>query len=183
MWRNTQDQYGLITITLHWLIAIVVIGLFALGLWMVELDYYHPWYRRAPELHKSIGILVLGAMVIRVIWRARNPKPVALGKPWEQQLAGRVHTLLHALLVILIASGYLISTADGRPIEVFNWFSLPATLQDIENQEDYAGIIHEYLAYVLIAVAGIHAVAALKHHFLDKDQTLRRMVCFQKQSK
>lgn len=76
----------------------------------------------------------------------------------------------------MIISGYLISTADERPIEVFGWFSVPSFGSFIDNQEDIAGTIHEWLAYVLIALASVHALAALKHHFIDKDNTLKRML-------
>jgi len=72
-------------------------------------------------------------------------------------------------------SGYLISTADGRPISVFGWFEVPALLTSIPNQEDVAGLVHEYLAWGLVILAGLHGLAALKHHFIDRDPTLLRM--------
>lgn len=73
-------------------------------------------------------------------------------------------------------SGYLISTEDGRPIAVFGWFSVPALGALFDNQADIAGLVHEYVAYSLITLALLHAVAALKHHFFDKDHTLKRML-------
>ena len=75
-----------------------------------------------------------------------------------------------------MVSGYLISTADDRAIEVFGWFEIPATLTSIENQEDIAGEFHFYLALTLISLASAHALAAIKHHLIDKDNTLRRMM-------
>ncbi len=80
------------------------------------------------------------------------------------------------LLLALVASGYLISTADGRPVEVFGWFEVPATLHGIEGQEDAAGDIHFLLAMVLLGVVVLHALAALRHHLVLKDATLRRML-------
>ncbi|MOA52423.1 hypothetical protein D3C78_1757160 [compost metagenome] len=73
-------------------------------------------------------------------------------------------------------SGYLISTADGRGIEVFGWFTVPATLSGIDGQEDIAGVVHLWLAWGLIGMAALHALAALKHHFIDRDATLSQML-------
>lgn len=178
MWRNTESGYGIVSIVLHWLVAAAVVGLFVLGLWMVELGYYDPWYRRGPELHKSIGVLLFAVVVLRLLWRWFNPRPRPMPghAPWERRLAGLAHVLLYLLLFAVMIAGYLISTADGRPVEVFGWFSVPATLQGLEGQEDLAGDVHLALAVGLIVLAGLHAAAALKHHFIDRDQTLRRML-------
>ena len=73
-------------------------------------------------------------------------------------------------------TGYLISTADGRDVEVFNLFSIPATIYGIEKQEDIAGEIHLVLAVILVSISFVHALAAIKHHFFDKDRTLKRMI-------
>ena len=83
--------------------------------------------------------------------------------------------MLYGLLLVLMCSGYLISTADGRAISVFNWFDVPALGELFSNQEDISGLIHEYVAYILISIAVLHALAAIKHHVIDKDATLTRM--------
>ena len=75
MWRNTDQAYGIIAIALHWLVAIVVLGLFGLGLWMVNLTYYDTWYRTAPSIHKSVGVLLFLVMALRLLWRLVNPRP------------------------------------------------------------------------------------------------------------
>lgn len=180
MWRNTHDSYGRVSIALHWLVAIAVPGLFVLGLWMVELDYYHSWYRRAPELHKSVGVLLFGVALLRLSWRYGNPRPHPVGSAWQGKLGALVHRLLELLLFAALLSGYLISTADGRAVDVFGLFSVPATLSGLPNQADLAGEIHELLAFALIGLASIHALAALKHHFIDHDATLRRMLSSQR---
>jgi len=76
-WRNSDSTYGLVSILLHWLVALAVFGLFGLGLWMVGLDYYSSWYRTAPDLHKSIGILLFVVMLGRLLWRFLTPPPPA----------------------------------------------------------------------------------------------------------
>ncbi|MEJ2317120.1 MAG: cytochrome b [Gammaproteobacteria bacterium] len=174
--RNTGSAYGLVSILLHWSIALGVIGLFALGLWMVELDYYDAWYRRAPELHKAIGVLLFIAVVVRIAWRAVSTRPAPLGSRREIAIARLAHGILLLLPLFVMVSGYLISTADGSSIDVFSLFSVPATLTGFEGQEDIAGEVHLILAVLLIAVAALHMLAALKHHFIDRDRTLTRML-------
>ena len=73
-------------------------------------------------------------------------------------------------------SGYLISTADGRPISFFGWFEVPALITGINNQEDIAGDVHFYMAWTLVILASLHGLAAIKHHLIDKDSTLTRMI-------
>ncbi|WP_226642616.1 cytochrome b [Microbulbifer variabilis] len=176
--RNNQHHYGWIAIALHWLMAPAVIGVFALGWWMRQLSYYDPWYQQAPSIHKSLGILLLIALMIRLLWRSINTTPKAApGTPrWQALTAHGIHGLIYLLLLAILLSGYLISTADGRPIDVFGWFSVGATIQGIPNQEDIAGSLHEILAWTLIVLVSLHALAALKHHFIDRDATLRRML-------
>jgi cytochrome b561 len=161
---------------LHWLIAGAVLGLFALGLWMVGLDYYHAWYHRAPELHKGIGVLLLGIMLLRLAWRSVNPQPWLSGTPLQQGLAMAMHRALYGVLFAVIVSGYLVSTADGRPIDILGLGYLPATLSGIDRQEDIAGVFHQALAMFMIVLAALHALAALKHHLIDHDRTLLRML-------
>jgi len=176
--NNTESRYGFLTIFLHWLVAIVVIGLFALGYWMVDLGYYDEWYKKGPDLHKSIGISLFMVMVFRVIWRKKQIKPAALEShsKLEKQLGHLVHLFLYGLLFIIMFSGYFISTADGRSIAVFELFQLPSIGALIDNQEDIAGIVHKYVAYAVMITVVLHALAALKHHFIDKDNTLKRML-------
>lgn len=178
MWRNTEERYGLVAVALHWLVAIVVLGLFILGLWMVELTYYDPWYKRAPELHKGIGVLLLLPLALRLAWRLVSPPPGPEPRQsaFERRAARIAHALLYLLLLAVISTGYLISTADGRPIDVFGWLSVPATITWLPNQADLAGEIHLVLAIGLIGLATLHAAAALKHHFIDRDATLLRML-------
>ncbi len=175
--KNTAKQYGLVSKVLHSLVAVVVLGLFGLGFWMVELDYYDSWYRTAPDLHKSIGVLIAFVIIARLIWNFSHTKvePLATHKPIEIKLAKLAHYLLYLLLLILVISGYLISTADGRGIEIFSLFELPALGSLFENQEDLAGAVHKWIAYGLVSLVVIHVLGALKHHVIDKDSTLKRM--------
>lgn len=177
--RNHPQGYGVVAIGLHWLVAVVVVGMFILGVWMTGLDYYHEWYKRGPDIHRSIGILLFFVLMFRIYWRITNVRPQdepGTG-PVQKKLAHSVHLFLYFMLLAMMVSGYLISTADGRGIDVFGWFEVPAIPPlDIENLEDKAGDVHWYLALVLAGFTGLHALAALKHHFIDKDRTLAKML-------
>ena len=140
-WRNTSSRYGIFRLFLHWGSALVVFGLFGLGLWMRELSYYDPWYHPAPALHKSIGILLAIALLVRIVWRFVSPPPPAPANhgPLTRVASKLGHLALYGLLLAVIVAGYLISTADGEPISVFGWFSVPATLSGLPDQADVAG--------------------------------------------
>jgi len=177
-WRNSPLRFGLVSILLHWAVALTVFGLFGLGLWMGGLDYYSPWYRTAPDIHKGIGILLFLVMLLRLAWRLFSPPPGPLASHGPLvRLASRAgHGLLYLGLFALMIAGYLISTADGQPIEVFGWFQVPALVSGLPDQADVAGEAHELLAWALGGLAVLHALAALKHHFIDRDATLVRML-------
>ena len=172
MMRNTKERFGLVSILLHWITALAVFGLFGLGWYMVELTYYDALYKTLPHIHKSIGLLLLMLFVFRFAWKWANPAPdpVSGSKGWEINAARIAHWLMYLLLALIFTSGYLISTADGSAIDVFELFSVPATVTSIPEQEDIAGLVHEYLAYTLIGLVLLHASAALKHHFIDRDE-------------
>jgi len=178
---NDQHSYGWGPIAIHWLVAVAIIVLYGLGLYIDSLSYYDPEYRTVPHWHKSIGLLLAGLFMVRIIWRLFNKPPAPLPQPPVLTMATHaVHSLLYVLLLVVLVSGYLISTADGRAIAVFNWFEIPALPPLIENQEDVAGEIHEFAADTLIAIAVLHALAALKHHFINRDDTLKRMFGYRK---
>lgn len=175
--RDRATGYGWLSIVLHWLSALLVFTLIPLGLWMVELDYYHAWYKQGPDLHRSLGVLLALLLIVRLGWRSSQPKP---GLPadlprWQQRLAGGVHHLLYVLMLLLIVSGYLISTADGRGVAVFDWFEIPATLQDIEGQEDIAGEVHFVLAMLLLGFIALHLLGAVKHALQGHKEILLRI--------
>ncbi|VTP74014.1 membrane-associated cytochrome [Proteus vulgaris] len=110
-WRNNTSRYGHLSLILHWGSALTVYGMFALGLWMVTLGYYDSWYHSAPEIHKSIGILLFIVLILRVIWRWMSPPPKALSSysKFTRISAHIAHMLLYFILFSILISGYLIS--------------------------------------------------------------------------
>ncbi len=177
-WRNSARSWGIPAILLHWLVAITVLSLFGLGLWMTELDYYSTWYRQAPDIHRSIGILLMLVILLRMVWRMLNRTPAALAshRRWEIRSAHVSHVLLYLLPLAIMITGYLISTADGRGVSVFDWFEVPALFSALDQQETIMGDLHRILSWVLIGIVAVHAAGALKHHFIDRDTTLTRML-------
>jgi cytochrome b561 len=172
---DTSAGYGLVTRLTHWVMAVAILAMFALGLWMVTLTYYSPYYTVAPDIHRSVGMLLLIALALRLVWRLVNPKPDEDElSPFERTASRIVHWGFYPLLFALMVSGYLISTADGRPIEVFDWFSVPSLVRQ-KGLEETAGEVHEILSYVTVAVVVLHAAASLKHHFIDHSSILKRM--------
>lgn len=180
---NDRESYGWLSIALHWLMALGIVALFWLGLYMVDLGYYDSWYNRAPRLHESIGLLLGFFLVIRFVARLANPPP----RPLDQQqalvqLAIAVHWLFYLLIFAIITSGYLVSSAGGASVGLFDYFSLPPLL-DLPQQEDIAGIWHRRLAWVIVLLAVVHSLAALKHHFIDRDRSLLRILGIRKNNR
>lgn len=180
--KNTHAEYGLVAKLLHWLIALITFGLFGLGLWMTGLTYYDSWYVTGPRIHESIGVLLFFALLFRLLWRKINTRPSALSTHTQMEKIGAklAHFSMNILLLVITISGYFIVTAKGDPLTVYGLFELPASITNnqanIDNLEDSAGKVHFYLAWAVIIIASLHALAAIKHHFIDKDKTLSRML-------
>jgi len=176
--RNSTSRYGALSVFLHWGVAITVFGMFALGLWMVGLGYYDPWRKAGPDLHRSIGLVLLAFMVLRVVWRFISPPPPPT--PNQSRLVRTAahlgHMFLYVALFALMIAGYMISTADGVGIPFFGLFDVPALVSGLPNQAETAGQIHLYIAWAVVIFAVLHGLAALKHHFIDRDATLVRML-------
>lgn len=178
MLKNTSDSYGWVSIVLHWVTAITIIALFALGLWMEGFDYDHPLYKTVPHLHKSIGFCLLCVIIFRLTWRVciGIPNSISTHLKWEKITSKVAHGMLYFMVLLMLPTGYLITTAKGQSLDVFNWFSLPAVITGVDNLEKLAGDIHEILAFTIMGIAFIHASGALKHHYMDKDITMLRML-------
>lgn len=177
-YKSTESGFGLISIMLHWTMAVLFTGLFALGLYMVELDYYDPFYHEGPWWHTSFGVIMSLLVVIRIGWRSTEttPSPLPSYQPWELIIAKIAHKLMYLLLLAICISGYFISTAKGTAIEVFHLFELPAMLIIDEHTADSIAEIHEIANWSLVIVLSLHIAAAFKHQLIDKDGTLLRML-------
>ena len=178
MLRSTDTHYGVVTRILHWVVALIIIGLIWLGWWMVDLSYYDSWYNRSLELHKSLGMAVLAIAAVKIAWVIYDGKPgfpqsIA---PLERAAATSTHHLFYLLMVLIPATGYVISTSAGDGISIFGLFEIPAVFPTSETLRDIAIELHFWLAYATGALVVVHALAALKHQFIDRDGTLRRIL-------
>ncbi|OGT53172.1 MAG: cytochrome B [Gammaproteobacteria bacterium RIFCSPHIGHO2_12_FULL_42_13] len=173
--KNSADQYGIIAIFLHWLMAILIIGLLALGLYMVPLPISHAKLKLY-GWHKEYGLLALGLVALRLIWRLLNITP-RLTLPFLEKLAARtVHWAFYVFMFAMPISGWLITSAAGLPASFFGLFVLPNLVSPNEESRMLFEEIHQWLGYGLIVTILLHASAALKHHFVNKDDILRRML-------
>lgn len=173
---TASRSWGKPIILIHWITALSVFGLFALGLWMVDLTYYSDWYKTAPSIHKSVGIVLAALTLIRLVTVMLKTRPQRFGTRTELVLAKLAHIGIYTLLLLLFVSGYLISTADGRGIDVFSVVTIPGAGKLFDQQADIAGAIHFYVAWGLVGLAVMHAFAAIKHHVINKDDTLKQML-------
>ena len=177
--KNSKQSYGWLSIAIHWVMAVVLIGMFFVGNYMVDLDYYDTLYHTLPSWHKSVGILIAGVFVFRLVWNFSQTRPGPANTSTSRSshvAAVLAHLALYGLIASLITSGYLISTAKGADIDVFDWFSVPALLADDAQRGELAGELHEIFGLIFIGLVAVHAMAALYHHFILKDNTLKRML-------
>ncbi len=171
-------KHKLLTRLLHWLSAMLIFVLFISGWIMVDLDYYNPWYTSLPEWHITGGVVLLllwSIMIIRLLIPKAKPPPLPHTR-LESGLAAAFKVIFYLLVSVIVACGYLFTTADGQPKEVLGLLILPALSHFSAAQVDTMGWLHENLSYVLMGMVVLHALGALKHHFIDKDDTLKRML-------
>jgi cytochrome b561 len=132
--------------------------------------------------HKSVGITILGLAIVRLLWRWLNPTPSLPDtlKPYERTLASLTHAALYILLFAMPLSGWMMSSARGFPVSWFGFIQLPDLVPKNKPLYDAMLETHETLAWALFTIVALHVLAALKHHFMLKDNVLRRMLPFTK---
>ncbi len=191
MLANSEKRYGAVAMTLHWLIAAMIIGMLVLGKYMADLPGNDPNRFDLIQLHKSIGITILTLSVLRVLWRLVNKVPPlpAQMPAWERFAAHASHLLLYVLIIAIPLSGWAMVSASplGIPTIWFGVVQIPHLpgLQGFEDQhaaESTFKATHEWLGNLMIALLLIHVGAALKHNFWDRDDVLVRMLPFTKNS-
>ncbi len=160
---------------LHWLTAGLILSAFPLGVYMHDLPL-SPTKLQLYSYHKWIGITALLVAVLRVIWRMFKRAPAPLpGPAWQQKAAALIHCLLYVLMFAVPLSGWLMSSAKGFQVVYFGVLSLPDLIGKSQALGDFLKEVHEFLTFSLIVLVGLHLGAALKHHFIDRDETLVRM--------
>ncbi len=171
-------KFPLTTRLLHWFSAASILFLFFSGWYMVELDYYSTWYQTLPDLHQLVGVFIMGIWffkILRLFW-VKNPKPLTTLKRHEILLSNLIKLLFYFLVLSLCFSGYFISTGGGDQHSLLDIILLPTFYLLESDSLDFLGSAHKYMAYVIMILVLLHLLAALKHHFYDRDDTLRRII-------
>ncbi len=183
--RNTSTGYGSAAIAFHWIMAALMIGLFAVGKYMTGLDPTAPDTFAIYQWHKSFGFVVLALAALRLLWRLVNPSPaLPADMPAYQRIVAHLsHAGLYAVLFALPISGWLMVSASpwGIPTVLFDvipvpHLPVPEVLGTKAQAEEFLKEVHELLGFVLLGLVAAHVAAALKHHFLNRDTILKRIV-------
>jgi cytochrome b561 len=174
---DTREKLSHVTITLHWIIGLTIIGPIAVGLYMSDLPRGE-WKFFLYGWHKVIGTTVLMFAAVRLLWRWRNGLPLPLGKfpEWQHKLVNGVHVVLLMATVLMPLSGATLSYFHGHPIPVLGLFNIDPPAEKIDWIGDAGGFVHYWAGWALVGIISLHVLGALKHHAVDKDGTLRRML-------
>lgn len=170
-------RYGLTAILLHWLVALLIGAAFALGVVMVEIPGLTPTKLRYFSWHKWLGVTVLALVALRLLWRWWRGVPPAANMPvWQQRASTIGHLILYVLMFAVPLSGYFYSLAAGVPVVYFGVWPLPVLMDADPVLKPVLKQLHIALVYVMLVITVVHILAALKHHFIDRDNVLRRML-------
>ncbi len=174
---TASPRYSAVAQGLHWLLAALVLLMFGLGFYMVRLPLSLEKFNLY-QLHKWLGITIFGLAALRLLWRLGHPAPpLPAGMPaWERTAARASHALLYALLFVQPVVGFLQSNAANFPVVLWGVLPLPALIGPDERLAETLLHLHHLGAFVFMLLVLVHAAAALRHHFLLKDDVLRRML-------
>jgi cytochrome b561 len=178
--RNTSTEYGFVSKFFHWGIALLFLIQYFLIFWKT---YFLPPKSAIANffiagLHEPIGIITFIFAVLTISWRLMNVKPIfPLDMPsWERFSARSVHLLLYLVMLVMPLSGLLMTVAGGHPPSFFGLFQIPEFMAPNKALSGFLWGIHESTAYAIVVLVGVHILAALKHHFIDRDNVLKRML-------
>lgn len=178
MLMNRPDRFGAIAILLHWIVvALIITQIVLANLAEAAEESGSPlgqlmWWAR----HKSFGITILAIAAVRLLWRFVSPPPPWPPMPgWQRYFAQVSHISLYALLFLMPITGWLMSSAANFSVSYFGWFTLPDLIAPNELMKERLESVHEAFATLLVALAFLHALAALKHQFVDRDGLLGSM--------
>jgi cytochrome b561 len=176
--RNTKRSWGTVSKALHWIIVLLIINQWVLAERAEELTGLAKL--KALGVHKSFGMTILMLAIIRLVWRWMNPVPdlSAETRPWERMLARFSHLLLYGLIFAMPITGWLMSSAKTYSVSWFNLFAFPNLVGKNDRVFELTRDLHHMLFALLVGVAVLHIAGALKHHFIDRNDVLKRMLPF-----
>ncbi len=174
---NTDDGYGVVHWLIHWVTAGLVAWLFYLGLTMVDLPL-SPAKFQDYALHKSLGLTVLMLVLLRLLWRWLTPAPPLpeAMRRHEAVLAKAVHHGIYVLILVIPLTGWLYSSASASPANYFGFFTVPDLMPVNEAVAKLLRVVHDIAGKLLLFLLALHVIGALKHHVIDRDDVLKRML-------
>ncbi|OGP15663.1 MAG: cytochrome b [Deltaproteobacteria bacterium GWA2_54_12] len=172
-------NYTLTAVTLHWATAVIVISAAVLGIYMHELPF-SPTKLRLYSYHKWMGVTVFLLALVRLAWRSFHPAPALPGNMplWEQQAAKGAHGALYALMIAVPVAGWVMSSAHGFQTVYLGILPIPDFIGKDKELAEVLEKVHGAFSLSFMALVMLHAAAALKHHFINRDNVLRRMLGF-----
>ncbi len=175
---SVPARYTPLAIGLHWLVALALIATFTLGLTMVDMPGITPTKLHYFSYHKWAGVTIFALVTLRLLWRLWHPGPALPGamNGLEKKLAQSMHYLLYALMFAIPLSGYFYSLASGYPVVYLGKFPLPVLIAKNKDLADNLKVVHYWLNMGLASLVVLHALAALKHHFINRAAVLTRML-------
>jgi cytochrome b561 len=170
-------RYTRTAVSLHWLMAVMILCAFALGLYMAGLQL-SPAKLKLYSWHKWLGVSIFLIAIVRLLWRLTHAVPASpeSSPAWQRAVAVLTHWVIYVLLFAIPISGWLMSSASGFQVVYFGLVPLPDLLHKDKALAEQLKLLHETLNYTLMVLFVLHVVAALKHHLLDRDEVLHRML-------
>ena len=181
MLTNSAERYGAVSRLLHWLMALLILAMIGVGAYMTDLDKKDPIRLSLYDLHKEIGVTILALAVLRILWILASRPPVlpAVLQRWEVILTKSTTGLLYLLMLATPIVGYLMVNTGGGPIKYFGMFEMPRLLAQNHDLHEFLEGLHEFLAFSILTLVGLHVLGAIKHRLIDKDpqaDVLKRML-------
>ena len=177
--RNTSNSYGSLAKWLHWISALLIIGMLIYGTIFTTLLPKGPLRSQLIMIHKSIGLIILLLIVFRWVWRFINPTPKLLSTQniFLIKIRHGLHELLYITVILMLLSGILLTATNHYPIPFFGLFEIPTTtFPQSHYWHNLFGTVHLITAWTLTGLLIIHLFAVFKHHSYNKDETLKRML-------
>jgi cytochrome b561 len=180
--EHRMQRYTRTAMALHWIMALLIVSAFIMGLVMTSIPGFSPAKLRYFSWHKWLGVTVFALAVLRVLWRMfRTPPPHPAHLPaWQNHAASAVHWLLYFLIFAVPISGYLYTLSAGVPVVYLGVWPMPVFMEPNPELKPLLRAVHYWLDMTMAALVAAHAAAALKHHLVDRDDVLKRMVPFLK---
>lgn len=171
-------RYTKTAVLLHWLMALLIISTFALGLTMTDIPGITPTKLKYFSWHKWLGVTVFALACLRLLWRLSHPAPpYPPSMPrWQQQAANALHGALYLLIIAVPLSGYFYSLSAGVPVTYLGLFPMPVLIEPNQELKPVLKLVHYSFNVLLLSSVGLHVMAALKHLFIDRDGLFKRIL-------